>query len=89
MNERLGLSILKLTLLQILQNELNFIQLFNSEGIEINFQSQHFSPVGPIIKKFAKINFTAFPTELRNKISRIGEAYNDLSFGHLVGYFIC
>ncbi len=43
-NARQKLSVLKLTTLKIIQNEIGFIRLFNRESIEINFQSLHFSP---------------------------------------------
>jgi hypothetical protein len=42
-NARQNLSVLKLTKLKIIQNEIGFIRLFNRESIEINFQSLHFS----------------------------------------------
>ncbi len=36
---------------------------------------------------FSKINFTTFLMELRNKFLGVDEAYNDISFGHLVVYY--
>jgi hypothetical protein len=42
-------------------------------------------PKEPIIKIFSKINFTAFPMELRNKILRMDVVFGELSFGHIIG----
>jgi hypothetical protein len=35
-------------------------------------------------KKFSKINFTAFPMELRNKILKMDVVFGKLSFGHII-----
>jgi hypothetical protein len=50
----------KLTTHLDLQNEPIFIPLFKRESIQKKFLNSQFSPQSPLLKKFSKINFTAF-----------------------------
>jgi hypothetical protein len=55
------------------------------KAFKLIFKVYTFSDRAHYKQKISKINFTAFRAELRNKILRIDEAYDDLSSEHLVG----